>query len=84
MARFDNKRVLITGGTSGMGLAGAKRIVAEGGTVIATGLNPDRISSTQHALGDRAMSSRVTPAILPALRYWSRRRPGPVGLMDCG
>ena len=53
MARFDNKRVLITGGTSGMGLAGAKRIVAEGGTVIATGLNPDRISRTQRTLGDR-------------------------------
>jgi len=46
MARFDNKRVLMTGGTSGMALAGAKRIVAEGGTVIATGLNPDRISRT--------------------------------------
>lgn len=53
MARFENKRVLITGGTSGMGLAGAKRIVAEGGTVIATGLNPDRIGSTQRVLGDR-------------------------------
>ena len=35
-----------------MGLAGAKRIVVEGGTVIATGLNPDRISSTRRALGD--------------------------------
>jgi NAD(P)-dependent dehydrogenase (short-subunit alcohol dehydrogenase family) len=53
MARFEKKRVLITGGTSGMGLAGAKRIVAEGGTVIVTGLNPDRITSTQRALGDR-------------------------------
>lgn len=53
MARFENKRVLITGATSGMGLAGAKRIVAEGGTVIATGLNPDRIGSTQSALGER-------------------------------
>lgn len=53
MARFEHKRVLITGGTSGMGLAGAKRIVAEGGTVIATGLNPERISSTQRMLGDR-------------------------------
>lgn len=54
MARFDNKRVLITGGTSGMGLAGARRIVAEGGTVIATGLNPDRIGDARRALGDGA------------------------------
>lgn len=30
MSRFEGKRVLITGGTSGMGLAGAQRIVSEG------------------------------------------------------
>lgn len=36
-----------------MGLAGAKRIVAKGGYVIATGLNPDRINSTQSELGKR-------------------------------
>jgi NAD(P)-dependent dehydrogenase (short-subunit alcohol dehydrogenase family) len=51
MARFENKRVLITGGTSGMGLAGARRIVSEGGRVIVTGLNQVRISETQDALG---------------------------------
>ncbi|PVE59473.1 oxidoreductase [Arthrobacter sp. TPD3018] len=53
MARFDNKRVLITGGTSGMGLAGATRIVREGGSVIVTGLDPDRIDTSRSALGDR-------------------------------
>lgn len=39
MARFTNKTVLITGGTSGIGLAGARRIAEEGGKVIVTGLN---------------------------------------------
>ena len=33
MGRFQGKRILITGGTSGMGLAGAQRIVTEGGHV---------------------------------------------------
>ncbi len=35
--RFDGKFVLITGGSSGIGLAAARRIVAEGGTVFITG-----------------------------------------------
>ena len=39
MNRFSNKRILITGGTSGIGLAGAKRIALEGGEVVVTGFN---------------------------------------------
>jgi NAD(P)-dependent dehydrogenase (short-subunit alcohol dehydrogenase family) len=53
MARFENKHVLITGGTSGMGLAGAKRIVSEGGKVMVTGLSAVRIGETRAILGDR-------------------------------
>lgn len=37
MGRFQGKRILITGGTSGMGFAGAQRIVSEGGHVAITG-----------------------------------------------
>lgn len=51
MARFDNRHVLITGGTSGMGLAGARRIVAEGGRVIVTGMNAERIAAARDLLG---------------------------------
>lgn len=52
--RFDGKRVLITGGTSGMGLAGARRIIAEGGTTVITGLNDERLASAAQELGDKA------------------------------
>ena len=38
MRRFEGKRILIIGGTNGMGLAGALRIVKEGGHVAITGL----------------------------------------------
>ncbi|MEV4313606.1 SDR family oxidoreductase [Actinocrispum sp. NPDC049592] len=50
MSRFTGKRVLITGGTSGIGLAGAERIVREGGEVILTGTRPDRLKAVQEAL----------------------------------
>ena len=42
-----------------MGLAGAKRIVSEGGTVIVTGLNQGRIADVQAVLGDEDRSSRA-------------------------
>jgi NAD(P)-dependent dehydrogenase (short-subunit alcohol dehydrogenase family) len=48
--RFAGKRVLITGGTSGMGLAGARRILAEGGEVVVTGSHPDRLGSISEEL----------------------------------
>lgn len=58
MSRFTGKRVLVTGGTSGIGLAGAQRICAEGGSVIVTGLNPERIAAAQILLGDGAQVVR--------------------------
>ncbi|MBK0023320.1 SDR family oxidoreductase [Brucella pseudogrignonensis] len=54
MSRFHNKRILITGGTSGMGLAGARRIIAEGGHVVLTGMNNERIHSARQTLGEKA------------------------------
>lgn len=56
MARFNDKRVLITGGTSGMGLAGARRIVSEGGEVIVTGLNEARICEARRLLGAKGQA----------------------------
>lgn len=54
MTRYDGKRVLITGGTSGMGLAGARRIVEEGGNVILTGLSEERLKAARAEFSDRA------------------------------
>ncbi|MGJ7906411.1 SDR family oxidoreductase [Actinopolyspora sp. H202] len=50
MARFTGKRVLITGGTSGIGLAGAKRIADESGKLVITGTNQQRLTATREAL----------------------------------
>lgn len=50
MARFSNKTILITGGTSGMGLAGALRVSSEGARVIVTGKNPERLGAAKKLL----------------------------------
>ena len=50
MSRFEGKRILITGGTSGMGLAGAKMIVEEGGEVAVTGRSQDHLDEAGRSL----------------------------------
>lgn len=42
-ARFENKRVIVTGAASGIGKATAERILREGGTVVAVDLVADRL-----------------------------------------
>lgn len=51
-ARFSGKRVLITGGSSGMGRAGARRVAAEGGRVTVTGQTPAHLEATRRELPD--------------------------------
>lgn len=50
MSRFAGKSILITGGTSGIGLAGALRIASEGGRLCITGVTTGRISEAQRRL----------------------------------
>lgn len=55
MARFTDKNILITGGTSGMGLAAAKRIADEGGRVAVTGQSENHLDDARSALPDDAL-----------------------------
>lgn len=55
MSRFQGKRILITGGTSGMGFAGALRIVSEGGNVAITGLNDERLKRARSLLPESSL-----------------------------
>ncbi len=50
MQRFDNKTILITGGTSGIGKATAARVASEGGRVIVTGTNEDRLEEVRQSI----------------------------------
>ncbi len=48
--RFAGKRVLITGGSGGIGRATAERIVAEGGRVLVTGTNPEKLDAVKEKM----------------------------------
>jgi NAD(P)-dependent dehydrogenase (short-subunit alcohol dehydrogenase family) len=50
MARFQDKTVLVTGGTSGIGLATAKRLIEEGARVIVTGHSAANIKAAREVL----------------------------------
>ena len=56
MKRFENKTILITGASSGIGLAGAKRLVAEGAKVIITGRTESKLRAAAAELGSNAVA----------------------------
>ncbi|MBD2842162.1 SDR family oxidoreductase [Erythrobacter rubeus] len=62
MSRFENKRILITGGTSGMGLAAAKMIVDEGGEVAVTGTSQDHLDEAGRSLPSGSLVLRSDAA----------------------
>lgn len=52
---FDDKVVLITGGTSGIGLETARQFVAQGAQVIVTGVTAQRLDEARLELGENAL-----------------------------
>lgn len=56
MAKLSGKNVLITGGSSGIGLASAKLFRAEGARLIITGRNTDRLAAAKRELGEDTLA----------------------------
>lgn len=52
MGQLDGKTALVTGGTSGIGLATARRFAAEGAHVFVTGRDQQRIDNAVKEIGD--------------------------------
>ena len=57
--KLKDKIALVTGGTSGIGLATAQRFQQEGAQVIVTGTNPGRLEEAARVLGTAATLLRV-------------------------
>lgn len=55
MAKLQDKVVLVTGGTSGIGLASAQLFIAEGARVVVTGRDEAGLARARDALGERAL-----------------------------
>lgn len=53
MSRLDGKKILITGGASGIGLAATRRFVAEGANVYVLGRRLDALEEIRSELGDK-------------------------------
>lgn len=69
--RFSGRAAIVTGGASGLGLAVAQRIVAEGGTVALWDVNADALAAADQELGARcvmALDVADYGAVAPAAR----------------
>ena len=55
MKRYEDKKVVIIGGTSGMGLATAKMLLDGGARVLVTGRSKEGLESAQSELGNDAI-----------------------------
>ena len=67
MGNLNNKIAVITGGSTGIGLATAQRFIADGAQVVITGRNKEALELAVAELGDRATGIRGDVANLEDL-----------------
>ncbi len=82
MDRFKGKIALITGGTSGIGLATAKLFINEGARVIVTGRTSARIKEAQAELGDNAIVIHSDATSLPDMDALAEKVKETFGKLD--
>jgi NAD(P)-dependent dehydrogenase (short-subunit alcohol dehydrogenase family) len=61
MGRYEGKKAVITGGTTGIGLATARLLVSEGARLVVTGRSAGAIAAARAELGARAGIAKFVP-----------------------
>ncbi len=79
---YKGKDVLITGGTSGIGLATAKLLLAQGAKVLVTGSSEDALDSTRQALGPNAIAVKSDTSSLSDIEQLVQRVKSEFGALD--
>jgi len=79
---MKNKTILITGGTTGIGLATAQLLSAEGAQVIVTGRNPDTLAAAKRALPAGAVVLKSDSGSLAAAQSLGKEVKKHAGRLD--
>ena len=80
--KLSGKVAVITGGTTGIGLATAKLFISEGARVIVTGRNPATIKAAQAELGDNAVAICSDATSLPDMDALAKKVKETFGKLD--
>lgn len=82
MGRYDGKNVVITGGSSGLGLAAARYLVQQGARVMVTGRNQETLDDAARSLGDRGITVASDAGSLTAIDALATRVRADFGTID--
>jgi NAD(P)-dependent dehydrogenase (short-subunit alcohol dehydrogenase family) len=72
MNRFEGKTVLVTGGSSGIGLAAAQAFAGEGASVIITGRDASALDAAKASLGSKALTVKSDAGDVGAAKELAR------------
>lgn len=72
-ADMSGKTVVVTGGTSGLGLAAARSLVAQGARVVVVGRNQHRLAAAGAELGERGGAIQADLSLMSEVRRLAER-----------